>query len=70
MGNRRVDFLVEQKVSVELKAISQLEKIHFAQAINYLEAFYLEVGLLLNFGTEKLEIKRLVNSKKSKPMYE
>ena len=63
VGNRRVDFLVDQKVSVELKAISQFESLHFAQAINYLEAYKLEVGLLLNFGSEKLAIKRLINSK-------
>jgi GxxExxY protein len=63
VGNRRVDFLVDQKVSVELKALSQFESLHFAQAINYLEAYKLEVGLLLNFGSEKLAIKRLINSK-------
>lgn len=56
-------FLVDQKVSVELKALSQFESLHFAQAINYLEAYKLEVGLLLNFGSEKLAIKRLINSK-------
>ncbi len=63
VGNRRVDFLVDHKVIVELKAMSQLESVHFAQAINYLEAYQLEVGLLLNFGSSKLEIKRLINSK-------
>ena len=62
VGTRRVDFLVDEKVVVELKAIGELEKVHLAQAINYLEAFRLEVGLLLNFGAAKLEFRRVVNS--------
>ena len=63
IGTRRVDFLIEQVVSVELKAIIKLEDVHFAQAINYLEAYDLEVGLLINFGSKSLEFKRLLNSK-------
>lgn len=63
IGTRRVDFLVEGKVSVELKALTRLENIHYAQAINYLEAFNLEVGLLINFGSASLEVKRFVNKK-------
>jgi GxxExxY protein len=53
IGTRRVDFLVENKVSVELKALVNLEPVHLAQAINYLEAYNLEVGLLINFGNTK-----------------
>ena len=63
IGTRRVDFLIENVVSVELKAIIKLEDVHFAQAINYLEAYDLEVGLLINFGSKSLEFKRLLNSK-------
>lgn len=63
IGTRRVDFLVEDKVMVELKALTALEDVHLAQAINYLEAYKLEVGLLLNFGAKTLEYKRVVNSK-------
>jgi GxxExxY protein len=63
VGNRRVDFLVEGLIAVEIKALSQLEPLHLAQAINYLEAFQLEVGLLLNFGSARLEFKRIVNPK-------
>jgi GxxExxY protein len=63
IGTRRVDFLVEDVISVELKAISQLEPTHFAQAINYLEAYNLEVGLLINFGEMSLNFKRLNNKK-------
>jgi GxxExxY protein len=63
IGTRRVDFLVEGVVSVELKAISTLEKVHFAQAINYLEAYNLEIGLLINFGEISLNFKRLSNKK-------
>jgi GxxExxY protein len=63
IGTRRVDFLVEGVVSVELKAIIKLEDVHFAQAINYLEEYNLEVGLLLNFGETSLNFKRLTNKK-------
>ena len=61
IGTRRVDFLIEGVVSVELKAITQLEDVHLAQAINYLEAYDLEVGLLINFGAKSLQFKRLAN---------
>lgn len=61
IGTRRVDFLVGNVVSVELKAIIQLEDVHLAQAINYLEAYDLEVGLLINFGARSLEFKRVTN---------
>jgi GxxExxY protein len=63
IGTRRVDFLVEEKVMVELKALTTLEDVHLAQAINYLEAYGLEVGLLINFGAKSLEYRRVVNSK-------
>ena len=63
VGERRVDFLVEGKICVELKAIIQLEPVHLAQAKNYLEAYNLEVGLLLNFGSISLQFKRLHNHK-------
>jgi GxxExxY protein len=63
IGTRRVDFLVEGVISVELKAITKLENVHFAQAINYLEAYNLEIGLLINFGETSLNFKRLTNKK-------
>jgi len=63
VGERRVDFLVEGKIAVELKAIINLEPVHFAQARNYLEAYNLEIGLLLNFGSTSLQLKRLQNPK-------
>lgn len=63
VGTRRVDFLVDGKISVELKATTKLENIHYAQAINYLEAYNLEVGLLINFGTPTLDFHRLNNKK-------
>ena len=66
IGTRRVDFLVEGFISVELKATTKLEDTHFAQAINYLEAYHLEIGLLINFGETSLIFKRLTN-KKYKP---
>ena len=63
IGTRRVDFLVENVISVELKAVNALDDVHLAQALNYLEAYNLEVGLLLNFGAKILEFKRLLNPK-------
>jgi GxxExxY protein len=63
VGTRRADFLVEDKVMVELKALTALEDVHLAQALNYLEAYNLEVGLLINFGSRSLEFKRLHNKK-------
>lgn len=63
IGERRVDFFVEGVVSVELKAREVLEAVHFSQVRNYLEAYNLEVGLLLNFGGVSLEFKRLENTK-------
>jgi GxxExxY protein len=59
IGTRRVDFFVEDKIMVELKAVAQLEKTHLAQALNYLEAYKMEIGLLINFGAVRLEFKRL-----------
>ena len=63
IGTRRVDFLVEECISVELKAAIKLEDVHFAQAINYLEAYNLEIGLLINFGETSLNFRRLTNKK-------
>jgi GxxExxY protein len=61
IGTRRVDFFVEDKIMVELKALIRLEDVHLAQAKNYLEAYNMEVGLLINFGAKSLEFKRLFN---------
>lgn len=60
---RRVDFLVESDVSVEIKAVHILDESHIAQAINYLEAYNLEIGLLINFGCKSLQFRRFINSK-------
>jgi len=60
IGTRRADFVVEGKVLVELKAIKELEDVHLAQILNYLKAYRLEVGLLINFGSKSLTFKRLV----------
>ena len=63
IGTRRVDFFVENVISVELKALTALEDVNITQALNYLEAYNLEIGLLINFGSKRLVFKRLVNSK-------
>lgn len=68
IGERRVDFLVANKISVEIEALNQLENVHLAQGKNYLEAYNLEVGLLINFGSNSLEWKRLFNNKFSPPV--
>jgi len=65
IGTRRADFVVERKVLVELKALAKLEDVHMAQALNYLKAYQLEIGLLINFGSQSLEFKRLILSQKS-----
>ncbi len=62
IGGRRVDFFVEDSVMVELKAVVKLEEVHLAQAMNYLEAYNMEIGLLLNFGAKSLEFKRVHNN--------
>jgi len=67
IGNRRVDFFVEEKVMVEIKAVIELQDVHLAQAINYLEAYGLEVGLLLNFGSRSLQFKRVMKPAKNRP---
>ena len=66
IGSRRVDFFVENSIMVETKAITKLEDVHLAQALNYLECYKILVGLLLNFGQRSLEFKR-VHNKKSEP---
>jgi len=63
VGERRVDFLVDKKISVEIKAAIELTNAHLAQGKNYLEAYNLEVGLLINFGATSLVWKRLHNNK-------
>ncbi|OGL43594.1 MAG: GxxExxY protein [Candidatus Schekmanbacteria bacterium RBG_13_48_7] len=61
VGTRRADFVVENKILIELKAMIKLEDVHLAQAINYLEAYNLSVGLLINFGAKSIEFRRLYN---------
>lgn len=60
IGTRRVDFFVMNKIMVEIKAVSQLEDVHLAQAINYLEAYHMQIGLLINFGNTSLQFKRVM----------
>ena len=61
VGLRRVDFLVEEIISVEIKALITIEDVHLAQAINYLEAYNLQTGLIINFGARSLQFKRVFN---------
>jgi len=61
IGTRRVDFFVDGKVMVEIKAIEKLEDVHKAQAINYCEAYNIADGLLINFGGKSLDFKRVYN---------
>jgi GxxExxY protein len=63
VGERRIDFLIGNEISVEIKAIVNLEDVHLAQAINYLEAYNLYTGLIINFGSNSLQFKRLFNKK-------
>ncbi|MDP9047609.1 MAG: GxxExxY protein [Bacteroidota bacterium] len=63
VGTRRVDFFVEDSIMVELNAIVNLEEVHLAQAMNYVEAYKMEIGLLINFGSKSLQFKRVHNNK-------
>ena len=60
IGGRRVDFFVEGKIMIALKAVIQLEDVHLAQAINYLKAYHIQVGLLINFGSKNMLFKRVM----------
>ncbi len=64
IGSRRADFIVEGKVLIEIKAIIELQEVHWAQILNYLRAYKFEVGLLINFGSKSLEFKRFVLTQK------
>ena len=67
ISTRRVDFLVDKNISTELKAVREMDDAHLNQAINYLEAYNLEIGLLINFGSKSLQFKRLINPKFKEP---
>ncbi|TMI94388.1 MAG: GxxExxY protein [Bacteroidetes bacterium] len=67
VGIRRVDFLVEKIVPVEIKAASELSDINIAQAKNYVEASGIEIGLLINFGAASLQFKRMINNRSMYP---
>ncbi len=69
IGTRRADFIVAGKVLVELKAITELEDVHEAQLLNYLKAYRLEVGLLINFGEKSLKYKRLILSQPNRRIH-
>ena len=60
--SEELTFFVENKIMVEIKAIINLEDVHLAQAMNYVEAYNLEIGLLINFGAKSLQHKRVHNN--------
>jgi len=60
VGEYRLDLVIDDKVIVELKAVSEFHPVHKAQIISYLKATRLKIALLLNFGTEKVEYKRFI----------
>ena len=66
IGTRRVDFFVQDKIMVEIKSVINLEDVHLAQAMNYVEAYNLKIGLLINFGNKSFQFKRVHNNNKSK----
>ena len=61
VGKRRADFIIDNKVLVELKTVSKLDGVHFNQILNYLTAYKMKVGLLVNFGEDSLTFKRFIN---------
>ncbi len=62
IGSRRVDFFVDEKIMVEIKALINIQDVHLAQAMNYVEAYNMEIGLLINFGAKSLQFKRVHNN--------
>ncbi len=68
VGTRRADFIVENKLVVELKAVVDLEDVHLSQAKNYLTAYNFDIGLLINFGSASLQYKRVYRSNKNKSL--
>lgn len=66
IGKRRADFIIEENVMLELKAVIRMQDVHLAQGLNYLVAYNLERGLLINFGAKSLEVKRLLNPRTRK----
>ena len=67
VGSRRVDFFIEECIMLELKAVDTINDLHKVQAINYLEAYNIADGLLINFGGLSLEFKRMYNKRLVKP---
>lgn len=65
IGTRRADFFIEDKIMLEIKAVIKLEDVHLSQAINYLEAYNLEIGLLINFGSKSMQFKRVMKKLKN-----
>lgn len=63
VGTRRADFIIEESVVVELKALINLEDVHLAQAKNYVVAYDKPIGLLINFGSTSLQFKKVFNPK-------
>lgn len=64
IGKFTPDLIVDDKIIIELKALSTIESTHISQVLNYLKATNMEVGILLNFGRERLEIKRVIETRK------
>jgi GxxExxY protein len=67
VGTRRADFIIENKVIVELKALINLEDVHLTQTKNYLVAYNFDIGLLINFGAQSLDYKRIYHPKLRHP---
>ena len=65
VGTRRVDFIVDNRVVVEIKALITLEDVHIAQVKNYVVAYGFRIGLLINFGAQSLKYRRIFNDKLS-----
>ena len=63
VGSRRLDLLVDNKVIIELKAVTEVEPLFYNQIINYLKIFKIEIGLLINFGNTSLQYKRFANTR-------
>lgn len=67
VGTRRADFVVEEKIIVEIKAVINLDDVHLFQAKNYVIAYDFDIGLLINFGSPSLQYKKIFHPRLKKP---
>ena len=66
LGKKKLDFVVDNKIIIELKKSDEINNVHIAQVVSYLKTLGLQLGLILNFGLSKLQIKRVITKSTEK----